>query len=235
MDGDARGDAPGRRHLAAALQHLPACPRPDLGGPVCASRHAGPLCGRLRRDVSTRGPRSRKPGRRVSAVLTRLGLELHPEKTRTGRSLAGTRGLRLPRVSPAQAHERPHLGADAATRLLPAAVAVTARDAAGAHPRPGADPSWPLPRGPAHGHRGRECGGPWVGAVLSDGQCGDCASSNSTATSRSGCAGLLAQAGRLATGGRVGRRRGAVPSSRPWDSVGSAAPCSIRGRRNAAT
>ena len=45
VGGDARGDAPGRRDLAAARQHLPPRPRPGLGGPVCASGHAGPLRG----------------------------------------------------------------------------------------------------------------------------------------------------------------------------------------------
>ena len=40
---DDGGHPAGGRHLAAALQHLPACPRPGVGGPVCASRHAGPL------------------------------------------------------------------------------------------------------------------------------------------------------------------------------------------------
>ena len=40
---DDGGHAARGRHLAAALQHLPACPRPGVGRPVCASGHAGPL------------------------------------------------------------------------------------------------------------------------------------------------------------------------------------------------
>ena len=48
---DGGGHAARRRDLAAALEHLPACPRPGVGGPVCASRHAGPLCRRLRGHV----------------------------------------------------------------------------------------------------------------------------------------------------------------------------------------
>jgi site-specific DNA recombinase len=39
------------RDLAAAVEHLPARPRPSVGRPVCASRHAGPLRRRLRGDV----------------------------------------------------------------------------------------------------------------------------------------------------------------------------------------
>ena len=49
-----------------------------------------------------------------------------------GRPLAWVRGFRLPWVPPAQAHERPDLGADAATRLLPASVALLPRHAPGA-------------------------------------------------------------------------------------------------------
>lgn len=57
----------------------------------------------------TRRPRSRRP---VSGwgVLMRLGLELHPEKTRVVDS-SWTPGLRLPGVSPAQTPERADLGA----------------------------------------------------------------------------------------------------------------------------
>ena len=51
MDGDEDGHAARRRHLAVALEHLPACPRSHLGGPVCAPRHAGPLRRRLRGHV----------------------------------------------------------------------------------------------------------------------------------------------------------------------------------------
>ena len=69
---------------------------------------------------------------RVSTVLTRLGLELHPEKTRMVDLSRGRDGFRLSRLSPAQTHERTHLGAVAATRLLPPAVAVPACDGAGA-------------------------------------------------------------------------------------------------------
>jgi hypothetical protein len=43
LRGDTDGHAAGGCHLAAALQHLSARPRPCVGGPVHASGHAGPL------------------------------------------------------------------------------------------------------------------------------------------------------------------------------------------------
>ena len=52
-----------------------------------------------------------------------------PGQDEAGRPLVGTRGLRLSRLSPAQAHERPHLGAAAQAGVLPPALAVAARDA----------------------------------------------------------------------------------------------------------
>ncbi|MDO8793709.1 MAG: recombinase family protein [Vicinamibacterales bacterium] len=114
------------RDLAAALQHLPACPRPGVGRPVCASRHAGPLCRRLRGDVRHGG------AGRGSAMSGERGA--HAARARVasgedeeGRPFAGARRLRLSWLSPAEAHERSHLEAVAATRLLPATRTVVAR------------------------------------------------------------------------------------------------------------
>ena len=56
-----------------------------------------------------------------------------------GRALARGRGLRLPRLPPAQAHERADLGATTPARVLPPALAVAARDEADAAAREGAD------------------------------------------------------------------------------------------------
>ena len=75
------GHAARRGDLAAAVEHLPACPRPGVGGQVCAPGHAGALCRRLRGDVRHEGAGRGSPTTR-RAVLTRLGLELHPDKTR---------------------------------------------------------------------------------------------------------------------------------------------------------
>ncbi len=60
----------------------------------------------------------------------------------------------------------------ALTRVLPAPMAVSARDEAGARPRAGADSSRALPHGPVSRHRGREPG-PFagVGTVFPDGKC----------------------------------------------------------------
>ena len=79
--------------------------------------------------------------RRVSTVLTRLGLELHPEKTRTVDLSRGREGFDFLGCHLRKRMSGPDLGADAATRLLPAAVAVAARDGAGARPRARADAS----------------------------------------------------------------------------------------------
>ena len=54
---------------------------------------------------------------RVRDIFARLGLELHPDKTRRVDLSRGARGLRLSRLSPAQAHERSHLGADNTARV----------------------------------------------------------------------------------------------------------------------
>ena len=62
---------------------------------------------------------------RVREILARLELELHPDKTRRVDLTRGQRGLRLPRLSPAQAHERPHLGEATPTGVLPPALAVS--------------------------------------------------------------------------------------------------------------
>ena len=107
---------------------------------MCAPRHAGPLCRRLRGDVRHEG------GGRGSPAAGQHGADAARARAasgedETGRSLARSRGLRLSRVSPAQAHERSDLGADAATRLLPASVAVAARDGAGARACASADAS----------------------------------------------------------------------------------------------
>ena len=50
-----------------------------------------------------------------------------PGEDEAGGALSREGGLRLPRLPPAQAHERADLGEGAAARLLPPAVAVSAR------------------------------------------------------------------------------------------------------------
>ena len=77
----------------------------------------------------------------MSTVLTRLGLELHPEKTRQVDLSRGREGFDFLGCHLRKRMSGPHLGADAATRLLPAAVAVAARDGAGARARARADPA----------------------------------------------------------------------------------------------
>ena len=100
--------------------------------------------------------------------------------------------------------------AGAATRLLPAAVAVAARDEADARARAGADPA-------SRCHEDlrdviadvNPCAAR-LGPVLSHGQRGDAIHSTSTATSRTGCAGSCVQ--RAGSRLRAGRADGVASS-----------------------
>ena len=76
---------------------------------------------------------------RVREILARLGLELHPEKTRRVDLSRGRDGLRFSRLPPAQAHERAHLGATTPTGVLPPAMAVSTGDATDSTACEGAD------------------------------------------------------------------------------------------------
>ena len=110
--------------------------------------------------------------RRVGLVLSWLGLRLHPGEDEGGRPLARARGRRLSRLPSAQTLERSSLGAGAATRLLSPALAVAACHGAGAGSYPSGDPSTPLSHRCSRHYCRRESGGPRLGGVLSDGQCG---------------------------------------------------------------
>ncbi len=77
---DGHGDSPGRGHLTAPGQHLPARLRPGLGR--AWHRRSRPLCGRLRGAVHVPGSRPSRPSERATAILGDLGLSLHPDKTR---------------------------------------------------------------------------------------------------------------------------------------------------------
>ena len=68
------------------------------------------------------------------------GLGAASGEDEAGRPLRWQGGLRLPRLPPAQAIERPTLGTGAQTAVLPAALAVATRDATDSTAREGADP-----------------------------------------------------------------------------------------------
>ena len=72
--------------------------------------------------------------RRVSTVLTRLGLELHPEKTRTVDLSRGREGFDFLGCHLRKRMSGPLLGTDAATCLLPPAVAVRSARCSGCAP-----------------------------------------------------------------------------------------------------
>ena len=108
---DRRGDAARRRDLAAAVEHLPARARHRVDAPVRASGRAGALCGRLRGHVRHEGGvRAGRAARARDFRAARAGAA--PGQDEAGRPLAGTRGLRFPRLSPAQAHERSASGSE---------------------------------------------------------------------------------------------------------------------------
>ena len=174
----------------------------------------------------------------VEEARQRVSTRAHAARARAasgededGRPLARTRGFRLPRVSSAQAHERAHLGADAATRLLPPAVAVATCDGAGARPRAGADASRAVSHGPPHRHCGPQSGAPRLGPVLSHGQCGGPIHRRSTSTSSDDSAACSLKRAGSSSDRRSGRGCGLVPSSKPLGSFACAARFSIRGWR----
>jgi RNA-directed DNA polymerase len=81
-DGDDEGHAARRGDLAAAVEHLPARARPDVATPRRPVGTLGALRRRLRRGhEDEEGVRGRR-GADVGVILKRLGLELHPDKTR---------------------------------------------------------------------------------------------------------------------------------------------------------
>ena len=90
---------------------------------------------------------------RVREVLARLGLELHPEKTRRVELSRGQEGFDFLGCHLRKRMSGPIWETRHATRLLPPALAVAARDEAGPAAREGADPARPVSRGPARRHR----------------------------------------------------------------------------------
>ena len=171
---------------------------------------------------------------RVSTVLTRLGLELHPEKTRTvdlsrGREGFDFLGCHLRKRMSGPIWERTrrrvyYLQRWPSQRAM-ARVRARVRELT---------PARAVSHGPPRGHCGPQSGAPRLGAVLSHGQCGGRNSSRSTGTSRTS-----ARPARQARGRPAPRRpgRGLAPSL--LRSLGTLSACagrfSIRGRRNAAT
>jgi RNA-directed DNA polymerase len=104
-----RGHAARWSDLAVAVEHLPARARPAVG--ETGARIWACWCGTRTTSSCCAGAvgRASRPRRR-SDQSSRLGLQLHPEKTRRVELSRGRQGLRLSRVSPAQANERADLG-----------------------------------------------------------------------------------------------------------------------------
>ena len=117
-----------------------------LDAPERPAGDAGALRGRLRGDVphevGVRAGRGAYPGH-PGASRSRAA----SGQDEASGALRRQRGLRLPRLPSAQAHERFDMGEGAESCLLPPAVAVATRDEAGEAAREGADPERPMPRG----------------------------------------------------------------------------------------
>ena len=108
---------------------------------------------------------------RVRTVLTRLGLELHPEKTRLvdlshGRGGFDFLGCHLRKRMSGPIWERTQ------PRLLPPSVSLSTRDGAGAGACASTNPPRTLSRGSPRRHRGSQSCPPRMGQLLSHGQCG---------------------------------------------------------------
>lgn len=121
-------------------------------------------------DTKAAGEEAR---RRVSVVLTRLGLELHSEKTRTVDLSRGREGFDVLGCHLRKRMSGP-IGERARQRVFsPAAVAVAACHAADARPRARAHAPSAVPRGPPHNHGGAQSGARRLGPRLSHRECGD--------------------------------------------------------------
>jgi RNA-directed DNA polymerase len=101
---------------------------------------------------------------RIEHVLGRLGLRLHPQKTRRVELTGGAQGFDF--LPSAQAHERKAVGAKAAEAVLPAPLAEPQGDEARACARAGADPGMALSPGCAKRDRPAQSGAARLGAVL---------------------------------------------------------------------
>src|SRR5579864_232697 len=132
------GDAARRCDFAAVVQYLPARARHRVDAPIRTSGRAGAIRGRLRGHVRyDRGMRAGRAADTRDIRPARTGAT--PDEDETGRPLARTRGLRLSRLSPAQADERSHLDTATPAGVLPPALALSTRDATDSTACEGAD------------------------------------------------------------------------------------------------
>ena len=109
---------------------------------------------------------------RVREILARLGLELHPDKTRQVDLSWGREGFDF---LGRHLHKRlsGRIGSSSASGGISPALALAAGDAAGAHSCEDAHPSRRVPPTAARHHRAAQPGAPRLGRVFPHGQCGD--------------------------------------------------------------
>ena len=202
----------------------------------CPSGHAGALRGRLRGDV--RHGVGVRAGREARAeVLARLGLELHPDKTRRVDLSRGKEGFDFLGCHLRKRMSGPIWERSRKRRVLPPALALSARDEAGTAAREGAD----------RPHRNgvtRTCAmliaraeprTARLGQLLPHRQRRAASSSRSTTTCTSDSARLLVKRkGRNLRAGEANAGR-TTSSSRASGSTACAGPSATRRLRNAAT
>ena len=114
--GDGGGHAARRGDLAAAVEHLPARARHAVDAPERSAGDAGALRGRLRRDVPTTKSACEQAEARIRVILERLGLELHPDKTRRVELYDGKQGFDFLGCHLHKRMSGSDLGTEAATR-----------------------------------------------------------------------------------------------------------------------
>jgi uncharacterized protein YjbI with pentapeptide repeats len=163
---DDGGDTAGRGDLAVAVEHLPARARLAVDAPQRPAGDAGALRRRFRghqpHAIGVRAGRSAGPGDPGPAWARATS-----GQDEAGRALRRQGGLRLPRLPPAQAHERSALGGDGAQALFPPPLAVAACDAAYPAARQGVDSPRAVPRRSARGDRRAEPAAAGKGQLLS--------------------------------------------------------------------
>ena len=127
VHGDALGDAAGRGDLAAAVEHLPARARHGVGATRRA--HLGTLVRYADDFVVMCNTKSacEEAERAVRAILARLGLELHPDKTRRVELSRGKQGFDFLGCHLRKRMSGPIWERAAQARLLPPALAVAAQ------------------------------------------------------------------------------------------------------------
>ena len=161
-------------------------------------------------------------------------LELHPEKTRRVELYDGKQGFDFLGCHLRKRLSGPIWEREAEAHLLPASLAVAARDEADPAAREGADATRAMPRGHPRGHRRPQPDSPRMGRVLPHRERRAAASTRSTATCTSVYVPCASSAqGRTSTPAQCDDA-GRATTSGASDSIACAAPSTTRRLPNTA-